>query len=101
MEELRPFEDLIKRIEHNGKTFIPIEKIAELALCVGMLKGDKAPLIHYYNAYWSGFDSFGNCFKIAIDTNFDIELSFDHDTYIVSDIIKIVKNLIKWRFVEP
>jgi len=101
MKELRPFEDLIKTIEVDGKVFCPIEAIAKLAVCVGTLKGDKNPLISYFNAYWSGFDSFGHCFKIVIDKIFDIELYFDHDTYIVSNQVQIVKNLIKWGFVEP
>lgn len=100
--KLRPFDDLIKTIEIDGEVFCPIEEIAKLAICVGEVKNVKTFALKGCDAIFYGETSFSNSgIKIIINTEFDIEL---YDEYGISknyNQVQIVKNLIKWGFIEP
>ena len=101
----RPFEDLIKPIEIDGETFVPIEEIAKLAtgdkenLKFGkpLFKGSKSyPFMTLLIKYKGGEKQI-----FLIEDDFEIAL-FDNYALIRHHYqVQIVKNLIKWGFVEP
>ena len=104
---LRSFEDLIKPIEIDGETFVPIEEIAKL----GMSKIDNnIPEISE-----KGISIFGTAqckvnikiydyqikYYFGINDSFDTFCSNDSEVITVDNQVQIVKNLIKWGFIEP
>ena len=99
--KLRPFEDLIKPIEYDGKTFVPIEEIAKLALSY----------LKEVVVRTSTLDSRIVCFletstfrhTMIIFKGYDILMFANgyHQNIKVENQVQIVKNLIKWGFVEP
>jgi hypothetical protein len=115
MTTLRPFEDLIKPIEFEGETFIPIEEIFLLQLFKESRKGIsfiKSKTTSSQNKWvkiqTSSLNQFTHVLKIIITTidNIFFESSLWKDGIFIEDmpiyqIVQIVKNLIKWGFVEP
>ncbi len=111
MEHIKPFEDLIKTIEYDGNTFVPIEEIAKLAienyfeLKYSNISSAIVPIDDSFSAC-SGYISNSECRKfVIIHDNFDV--SINEETYddfshlLTCNQVQIIKNLIKWGFVEP
>lgn len=99
---LRPFEDLIKPIEYDGETFIPIERIAELAIPrtmkdIVIRKGRGWRAINF-SCKHSGIK-----FNVSLGKNFNV-IIYNYSNFKDEKIynqVKIVKSLIKWGFIEP
>lgn len=104
---LRPAEDLIKPIEHNGETFIPLVRLAEIHGWDDSVKieeengtyiivGDTA--IHPGNG-----ETLGHYF-FEIDTeDFDIDWGFENACgsstfYPVKNQIQLYEKLLEWNF---
>lgn len=101
--KLRPFEDLIKTIEYDGEAFVPIEEIAKMALGkkikksgIGIIKRVKICYINHKNKE-------GLVKQILVDRNFNVMYYcvIDIDMLVTKNQVQIVKNLIKWGFIEP
>ena len=104
---IRPFEDLIKPIEYRGETFVPIEEIAKL----GMSEIDNS-ITEISEKIISVFGS-AQCkvnrkiynYKIGywfyITDSFNMFSSDSDEVMSVFNQVQIVKNLIKWGFIEP
>ena len=104
---LRPFEDLIKTIEYDGETFIPIEEIAKTAMSditdsttkvlgMSISKFGVAECIINRHVYETDIKY---CFYVT-DT-FNVFCNHNLEKMSVFNQVQIVKNLIKWGFVEP
>jgi hypothetical protein len=101
MTTLRPFEDLIKPIEFEGETFIPIEEIAMLAFDANLTHSEvKVNSKEIVTLYVIINKKYG--FRLIVREDFNIH-AFDNDCLIetIDNQVQIVKNLIKWGFVEP
>ena len=108
---LRPFEDLIKTIEYDGKTFVPIEVIAKLAIknyyqreC--LIKSLLiVPITDFTTCFAEFIDKHQHILFIVIYNNFDIIVKIPDNANLLinptKNQVQIVKNLIKWGFVEP
>jgi hypothetical protein len=114
--DIRPFDDLIKEIEFDGKKFIPAQKIA--ALCFNyndkVVKNKVKMWINdsYDYSMWYVFQTTilkptkHEC-SIGISRNFDItiyhKVEFEKSNSNVgmpsSNQVEIVKNLIHWGFI--
>lgn len=104
----RPFEDLIKEIEIDGERFVPIVKIGELAF--GFSEIDKRFSPNFWindqepNGTMEFYQSFGNktyTLKVTIWEDGNVRISIGNNLHIPSNQVQIVKNLIKWGFIEP
>ena len=113
--KLRPFEDLIKTIEYDGKTFVPIEEIFLIQLFKENKKGisfikskTTSNQFRWVKISTSSLNEFTHTLRIRIttDDNIFFEMSLWKDGLFIKNmpiygIVQIVKNLIKWGFVEP
>ena len=111
--KLKPFEDLIKPIKYDGETFVPIRIIAELAfnhnaktvenseIWVNSSYDCKAYIKYSIDFENVGFTTF--CIGIWRGFNVDgtIEIFLKKSIHTPNNQVQIVKNLIKWGFVEP
>jgi len=110
MKELRPFEDLIKTIDIDGKVFVPIEVIAELAfdnnnklhLNTSIQKIESGIFLFSEVTINKSFPLDNDIFIMTVDTDYDVSIIEDtqNEQSIVNQV-QIVKNLIKWGFIEP
>ena len=102
---IRPFEDLIKPIEIDGETFVPIEEIAKLALNVINIEMVEPSITqHRHNARLTGMAIFnyGKAYiEVVIQRDFDIATYINQGKETPYNQVQIVKNLIKWGFVKP
>lgn len=103
---LRPFEDIIKEIEFEGETFVPIEEIAKISFShvdskkIKLVESDFSP--NHIICYFKIAASTAN-FIVSINSIFDIYITYLIDTEKIETHrqVKIVKSLIKWGFIEP
>ena len=102
---LRPFEDLIKPMEIDGKTFVPIEEIAKLAV---------SPEVQAvtFGKHKINENIVHTVVKGHRNTKLGFSIAKNYSVYVyhlnvflgntdVYNQVQIVKNLIKWGFVEP
>ena len=108
MKELRPFEDLIKPIEYQGETFIPIEEIAKLAM--SDVDNSNAEIVEKSISKFgsaecrinrSFYDCETNNYCFYITDSFNAFCTDYGEPMSIFNQVQIVKNLIKWGFVEP
>ena len=108
--KLRPFEDLIKPIEYDGKTFVPIEEIAKLACNNNSFvknietfteRENRKRIANKYRAEIIIKDMSYESVTVTIEKSFRITLWIEGDWIPHFNQVQIVKNLIKWGFVEP
>lgn len=108
---LRKFEELITEIEHDGERFVPIEEIAKLAVSHRNFFKDNIAVESSFNKK----NNTHNC--IVTSSSFVIKLFVEIEKFNVNlyevyegnilysmpfyNQVLIVKNLIKWGFVEP
>lgn len=104
---MRKFEELIQEIEHDWERFVPIEEIAKLAFFREISK-EFSPKSwvndQENNVTMEFYRSFGNktyTLTTTIWEDGNIRISIDNNLYVPGNQVQIVKNLIKWGFVEP
>lgn len=103
--KLRLFEDLVKRIKYEGKTFVPIKELSIISfLLEGSDKKHKQTVKDFdnNNGYSCTYFFADEVFSFKITKQFDILVwneSTKENEFIYNQV-QIIKNLIKWKFIE-